>query len=91
MRGLGFKAIEQFHSAGGKNIILVNLLTKSYGRPARSINDFNFMFEGTTIEVTMTLGVSIFDKIMSIDECIKQADDALYKGKKSGKNCVVVN
>ena len=57
----------------------------------KKINDFNFMFEGTTIEVTMTLGVSIFDKIMSIDECIKQADDALYKGKKSGKNCVVVN
>ena len=44
LRGLGFKAIEQFHSAGGKNIILVNLLTKSYGRPARSINDFNFMY-----------------------------------------------
>jgi diguanylate cyclase (GGDEF)-like protein/PAS domain S-box-containing protein len=57
----------------------------------QNINDFAYTFEDINLDVTMTLGVSLFDEIMSIDECIKKADDALYKGKKSGKNCVVAN
>ncbi|MCK4527984.1 GGDEF domain-containing protein [candidate division WOR-3 bacterium] len=40
--------------------------------------------------VYMTFGVSEYDKVMSIDDCIKQADNALYEGKKKGGNQVVV-
>lgn len=40
--------------------------------------------------IHMTFGVSIYDKIMDINDCIKQADNALYEGKKSGGNQVVV-
>jgi hypothetical protein len=27
---------------------------------------------------------------MNIDQCIKMADEALYTGKKQGKNCVIM-
>lgn len=37
----------------------------------------------------MTFGVATFNQEDSIDETIKRADDALYKGKSEGKNCVV--
>lgn len=40
--------------------------------------------------VTATLGVSVFDGSGSIEDCIKRADKALYVGKKSGRNQVVL-
>jgi hypothetical protein len=39
----------------------------------------------------MTFGVRVYNKAMDIDLCIKKADEALYKGKKRGKNCVVTS
>jgi diguanylate cyclase (GGDEF)-like protein len=39
--------------------------------------------------VTLTFGVSVFDRPMRVDACLKQADDALYAGKAEGRNRVV--
>ncbi len=49
-----------------------------------------YVFSNIKIELTMTFGVSVYDRPMDIDQCIKIADEALYKGKKQGKNCVVM-
>ncbi len=54
-----------------------------------NIENNPFHFKNHKINVTMTFGVGIFDKMMNIEECLKSADNALYKGKISGKNCVV--
>ncbi len=43
----------------------------------------------TTLSITMTFGVSSFSENTGIDGCINQADQALYLGKKSGRNKVV--
>ena len=45
---------------------------------------------GVSVSVTVTLGISIYDGSCSLEECIRRADDALYKGKKQGRNQVVV-
>ena len=42
------------------------------------------------ISVTATLGVCVYDGSCSIETCIRQADDALYKGKKQGRNQIVL-
>jgi diguanylate cyclase (GGDEF)-like protein/PAS domain S-box-containing protein len=47
---------------------------------------FNFL--GKNIHVSMTMGLSIYKENKTIDETINQADQALYMGKKLGKNCV---
>ena len=39
--------------------------------------DFNINFE-----TTMTFGIQIYDGTKDIDQVIKEADDALYHGKK---------
>ena len=41
------------------------------------------------LNVTITFGVSMYNKIKDINECIKEADKALYVGKIRNKNCVV--
>ena len=48
--------------------------------------EFNFL--GKNIHVSITMGLSIYKESKTIDETINQADQALYMGKKLGKNCV---
>ena len=44
---------------------------------------------GLTSNITLTFGVAVFDRPMRVDACLKQADDALYAGKREGRNRVV--
>jgi diguanylate cyclase (GGDEF)-like protein len=44
---------------------------------------------GLGASVTLTFGVAVFDRLMRVDACLKQADDALYAGKAEGRNRVV--
>jgi len=44
--------------------------------------------DGPPISITMTFGVAVYDRPMHIDQCIKLADLAMYKGKKRSKNSV---
>jgi diguanylate cyclase (GGDEF)-like protein len=39
--------------------------------------------------VTLTFGVSVYDRPMRVDACLKKADEALYAGKEAGRNRVV--
>lgn len=47
-------------------------------------------FGDLNIKVTMTFGISESIPGYKIEQLIQQADDKLYNGKRSGKNCVVV-
>lgn len=48
-------------------------------------------YNDSELKVTMSFGVSCFKKGDSIDETIKRADNALYEGKRLGRNRVVSN
>ncbi len=50
---------------------------------------FFFKNREISLSITITFGVSEFNGTTKIDGCIKKADEALYAGKKKGKNCVV--
>ncbi|WP_169764317.1 GGDEF domain-containing protein [Campylobacter mucosalis] len=61
-------------------------------RVRNSINSSHILYEDTQISVTMTYGVSCYEKTKEqkdIYTMIKEADERLYKGKRSGKNCIV--
>ena len=51
----------------------------------------HYSVKGNPFSLTLTFGVSEYDGTVDIDACIKNADKALYVGKKKGKNCVVVS
>jgi len=50
-----------------------------------------YEYNNLKIQISMTFGISSFKTGDSIEECVKKADKALYKGKKSGKNCIVLS
>jgi diguanylate cyclase (GGDEF)-like protein len=45
--------------------------------------------EDRTLTLSMTFGVAEYRPDESLDDCLKRADDALYQGKRTGKNRVV--
>lgn len=49
-----------------------------------------FCFKSIELSVTLTIGISMYGiDSKNINEVIKKADQALYKGKNKGKNCVI--
>jgi PleD family two-component response regulator len=40
------------------------------------------------VEITVTGGVSEFKRDETFEVLFKRADNALYKGKKAGRNCI---
>jgi len=59
-------------------------------RIRKGIEREKFKFNEDEINVTATIGVSFFPEAKTYKEIVKVADDALYRGKKLGKNRVVV-
>jgi len=56
----------------------------------KTISDTVCEYDEHRFGITMTFGVSLFSHPMNIDQCVKMADDALYRGKRLGKNRVVL-
>lgn len=55
----------------------------------KQIERTNFLWKDKHFSVTATFGVCYTKGGESLDKTIKKADDSLYKGKDSGRNCVV--
>lgn len=46
---------------------------------------------GPTFSITISIGVALFDaEVGTIEELIKRADQAMYRAKEQGRNCVVL-
>lgn len=55
------------------------------------LNIANTLYNYRSIElsITLTFGVSVYNGQKDLEKTIKYADQALYKGKQKGKNCVM--
>jgi diguanylate cyclase (GGDEF)-like protein/PAS domain S-box-containing protein len=79
---------------GGEEFLLIFPETDLEGsqiiteRIRQKIEESLYIYDGNRVSITMTFGVTIYDRDMDIYDCIKQADVALYDGKNSGRNCV---
>lgn len=58
-------------------------------RIRKSIAEYDFYYEGQSLHVTMTLGVSSYYDNCKVKTLIEIADKRLYKGKNNGKDQVV--
>lgn len=60
-------------------------------RIRKSVETYDFYYEGQTLHVTLTLGVSSYYTSSKVKTLIEIADKRLYKGKENGRNQVVVS
>lgn len=81
---------------GGEEFLL--LLKNTEGNTAKaimerlrnSIENESLLEGNNRISITVTFGICQFDGTTSFENCIVRADKALYQGKKSGRNKVVL-
>lgn len=69
----------------GKNLDQALL---SAGQLRQGIQDQKFIFKGDAIAVTISLGVAECEAEMSLTQVLNQADEALYRAKALGRNCI---
>jgi len=55
------------------------------------LRQHSFIYEGNVIKITMTFGISDTMKAKHLNTMIKCADDRLYKGKRCGKDQIIVD
>lgn len=53
------------------------------------VSQYPFSYEDVEITCTVTIGIAVIDPTLSVEKNIARADASLYKGKKSGKNCMI--
>ncbi len=78
---------------GEEFLILVNdgpeIAVEVANRIRTAIEAYEFYYEGKTLHVTITLGVSGYYSSSKVKTLIEIADKRLYKGKENGRNQVV--
>ncbi|HDR04169.1 MAG TPA: diguanylate cyclase [Candidatus Marinimicrobia bacterium] len=78
---------------GGEEFLFILPETSTAGaeivaeKVREAIDYFPFMYDEKLLKVSITLGITLYDNFeLSIDDAVKQADEALYLGKMRGKN-----
>ena len=82
---------------GGEEFLLVGEITEDIDsrveqleRLRRTVMNHSFLYEGTELFLTVTIGMAVYRPDSTIREWISAADQRMYVGKNSGKNQVVV-
>lgn len=82
---------------GGEEFLVLLPETDAAGAAAlaerlrASVQGKVFDYRNKQVCVTLTMGICEYCDGITVDEAIRKADNALYEGKKQGRNCVVVS
>lgn len=55
----------------------------------KNVENFAFSSKQAPFHCTISIGLVMYEQAISFEENLKHADEALYKGKRSGKNCSI--
>ena len=60
-------------------------------RARKRIEEKKFVIDGKEVSVTITFGVATYNHVMPLNMILSLADDALFEGKSSGRNKVIIS
>lgn len=85
---------DQVFRTGGEEFIIVlnqadpGIATAIAERIRKKIAETHFIVGDQTLQVTVSIGVACYSRGESTDQLMKRADEALYRAKKEGRNCI---
>ena len=53
-----------------------------------SVSQSSINFEGNKLDITLTIGIAQIRHDELLEDCIRRADNALYRGKEKGRDCI---
>lgn len=77
---------------GGEEFLLVLAETDPHGAECvaekirAAVEAHTFRYQDKELNLTITIGLSCFRVDESLDTCVRNADEALYRGKRAGRN-----
>ena len=80
---------------GGEEFLIILPHTKKKGahniaeRIRKEIESTKYQYENQLLTISMTFGTAEYQENSTIEDTLKQADNNLYIGKESGRNCVI--
>lgn len=90
------REIDQVGRWGGEEFIMLLPVTDTEGatvvaeKMRQAVAGSAFEFDNQQLAITMTFGLATFGAGDTLDACVARADSALYRGKASGRNKVMV-
>lgn len=70
------------------NVIEARIVIKKI---MKRIHEYQFEWEGESFNISLTYGITGYQKLEKISETIKRADNCLYQGKNMGRDCLVAD
>ena len=79
---------------GGEEFLVIvvdsaGCMKSIFDRVQRAAADKPFVIGAVSRTITISQGIAVWNRIDSIDELIRKADDALYRAKKDGRNRIM--
>jgi diguanylate cyclase (GGDEF)-like protein len=90
------RSVDRFARFGGDEFIVLLVQTGQLkakevtARLLAGIEDLDIQIGEKSILITVSIGLTTTEDIVSIEELIKRADEAMYKAKNGGRNQVVI-
>lgn len=87
---------DMFGRFGGEEFLLllpdtpVEIAIEVAERARKKVEEMQVEYQGRRIDVTVSLGVAVWNGHSGLDELIRNADEALYQAKEAGRNRVKV-
>lgn len=81
---------------GGEEFIFISKVDESFDKTCEIMDEFRkkveehrFEFEGFEHHITVTMGISLYEEGLTLDDWVRKSDIKLYSGKANGKNKLV--
>ena len=83
---------DEIYRWGGEEFVIsftnqdMNMVFEKLNNIREELSNYNITDGVTNLKITASFGLAEFSKGLTLDNCLKSADDGLYKSKENGRN-----